>query len=126
MMEAFEDSLARAGDAVGGLADGPGLAAAEALEQAFGRAGQSIEAALSKAARAGEFDFQRMTQTILADLARITVETALTRSGLLQAGQAMTLNMTLGQTAGAGSLPGRTGEIAKAVAKAAARGGRFQ
>lgn len=125
-MDAFEDSLARAGEAVGALAEGPGLAAAEALEQAFGRAGQSIEGALSKAARTGELDFERMTQTILADLARIAAEAVVTRSGLAQASQAITLNMSLGQAVGAGQLVGASGEIAKAVAKAAARGGRFQ
>ncbi len=56
------------------LADGPASEAAETIEAAFERAGQGIERALAAAARAGELDFSRMTQSILADLARLAVE----------------------------------------------------
>ena len=53
-MTDFESDLTAAGDALRSLAEGPGVQAAEALEAAFGKAGQSIETALGQAARAGE------------------------------------------------------------------------
>jgi len=56
------------------LADGPAREAADSIEQAFERAGQSIERSLAAAARSGELDFSRMTQSILADLARLAVD----------------------------------------------------
>lgn len=123
-METFEDSLAQAGDALGAFAEGPGREAATTLEQAFGEAGQSIEAALTRAARTGELDFSRMAQSVLADLARIVAEAALARPAAGQAGHAFTFNMSVpGQPA---AMPAARAEIAKAVAKAAAIGGRFQ
>lgn len=125
-MEEFEQSLSAAGDALSGLVNGPGLAAAEALEQAFGEAGKSIEQALSQAARSGELDFRRMAENVLADLARIAAEAVLSRSGLAQGtGQTVNLNMALGAGADAGSVVGAAGSIANMVAMAAARGGRF-
>ncbi|WP_084395663.1 phage tail tape measure C-terminal domain-containing protein [Henriciella aquimarina] len=125
-MDEFEDSLARAGDAVGALAEGPGAQAARSLEEAFGRAGQSIESALTKAARSGELDFSRMAQSVLADLARIAAEAALAKSGVAQAGQAFTLNMSVGRGADASQIVGARGELARAVTRAVALGGRFQ
>ncbi len=124
-MDEFESELNAAGDALSGLVEGPGLAAAEALEQAFGRAGQSIERALSQAARSGELDFSRMAEAVLADLARIAAEAVLARSGLSGGGQTVNLNMAVGAGADAGSVVGAAGSIASAVAMAAARGGRF-
>ena len=125
-MDEFERELGAAGDALSGLVEGPGIAAAEALEQAFGRAGQSIETALSRAARSGELDFKRMAEAVLADLARIAAEAVIAQSGLGQgAGQTVNLNMAVGGGADAGSVIGAAGSIANAVAMAAARGGRF-
>ena len=59
-MEPYDDQLQRAGDALQALADGPGKAAAETLEAAFGDAGLRIEQELSKTiaqavARGGRF-----------------------------------------------------------------------
>ena len=73
-MREFEDQMASAGDALTALAEGPGVAAAEALEAAFGRAGQGIQAVLGQAARSGELDFERMAESILRDLARVAAE----------------------------------------------------
>lgn len=56
------------------LADGPASEAADTIEAAFERAGQGIERSLAAAARSGELDFSRMTQSILADLARLAVD----------------------------------------------------
>ncbi|WP_084419566.1 phage tail tape measure C-terminal domain-containing protein [Henriciella litoralis] len=125
-MDEFQDSLTRAGDAVSALVEGPGAVAARSLEQAFARAGDGIEAALSRAARSGELDFAQMAQSVIADLARIAAEAALARAGIGQASQAFTVNIN-GSGSGAGSLPvGARGDISKAVAKAAAMGGRYR
>ena len=59
--------------------DGPGQRAAEALETAFERAGSRIEQALGRAARSGEADFSRMTEAILADLARLAAQQVIER-----------------------------------------------
>jgi len=61
------------------FADGPGQHAAEALEAAFERAGSRIEQALGRAARSGEADFSRMTDAILADLARLAAQQVIER-----------------------------------------------
>ncbi|WP_291844067.1 phage tail tape measure C-terminal domain-containing protein [Maricaulis sp.] len=61
------------------FADGPGQRAAEALETAFERAGSRIEQALGRAARSGEADFSRMTEAILADLARLAAQQVIER-----------------------------------------------
>ena len=124
-MNEFESQLAAAGDALSALVEGPGLAAAEALDQAFGRAGLRIEQALSRAARSGELDFRRMAEAVLADLARIAAEAVVARAAASGGGQTVNLNMALGAGADRGSIVGATGAIANAVALAAARGGRF-
>ena len=59
--------------------DGAGQRAAEALETAFERAGSRIEQALGRAARSGEADFSRMTEAILADLARLAAQQVIER-----------------------------------------------
>ncbi len=123
-MDTLESNLDRAGEAVRALADGPGREAAEALEQAFGRAGLNIEAALSQAARSGELDFARMAQSVLADLARIAAEAAIANAGLGQGGQTVNLNVAGG--AGSGPVAGTRTEIAKAITKAAALGARYR
>ena len=125
-MEDFEESIARAADSVAGLAEGPGQAAARALEEAFGRAGQSIETALGQAARAGELDFSRMAQSVLGDLARIGAEAAIARAGLGTAAQGLTVNMNVAGDAASGGAGAARGEIARAVARAVAVGGRFR
>lgn len=68
------DKLDETADALTALAEGPASAAAETMEAAFERAGQGIERSLAAAARSGELDFSRMTQSILSDLARLAVD----------------------------------------------------
>ncbi|MEQ8556736.1 MAG: phage tail tape measure C-terminal domain-containing protein [Henriciella sp.] len=121
-MESYDDHLRQAGDALQALADGPGRAAAEALEQAFGQAGERIEGALSRAAKSGELDFRAMAQSVLADLARIAAEATLARTG---AGRAMTVNVAMHGHADTSSGVGTRAELSKAVAQAVAKGGRF-
>ncbi|MEM9226081.1 MAG: phage tail tape measure C-terminal domain-containing protein [Pseudomonadota bacterium] len=122
-MDEFEAELAEASAALEAFGRGPGLAATEALEQAFGRAGQSIASVLSQAAKSGEVDFRRMSEAILADLARIAAEAVVARTGLGQTAQ--TINVNVPQGGDASGLVGAAGTIASAVAAATARGGRF-
>ncbi len=122
-MDEIESDLARAGDALRDLAEGPGREAAQALEQAFGRAGRSIESALAGAARSGELNFQRMAESILRDLARVATE-ALIAGVTGGGGQTVNVNMNVAAGADASRAPSPA-RIASAVAGAAARGGRF-
>ena len=125
-MDDFEESIARAADSIAALAEGPGQAAARALEEAFGRAGQSIETALGQAARAGELDFSRMAQSVLGDLARIAAEAAIARAGLGTAAHGLTVNMNVAGDTAAGGVGAARGEIARAVARAVTVGGRYR
>ncbi len=124
-MDEFEAGLDRASQSLTQFVDGPGLSAARALEEAFSSAGQNIEHVLKQAAQSGELDFQRMTRTILADLARILTEVVLTESGLNQVGQTFNLNMSIGEDARSSSGLGSAGSVATLVAAAAARGARY-
>lgn len=126
-MTEFEDDLAAAGDALLALADGPGVAAAEALEGAFGQAGARIEAVLGQAARAGELDFQRMADAILRDLARVAAEAAVSYAALGSgpAGQTVNFNMSFAPGADARDALQSRGAVATALASAVAAGGRF-
>lgn len=132
-MDEFEEDMARAGEALSILADGPGRAAADALGSAFEAAGNRIEASLETAARTGELNFSRMAEAILRDLARITAEAIFSGIGpdgpSAGAGQslAQTINMKINVGAGGDArsvLASRSG-IATELAKAAASGGRF-
>lgn len=64
----------RAGEALRALAEGSGRDAADSLADAFERAGSSIEAALTRAARTGELSFASMAESILRDLSRLGAE----------------------------------------------------
>tara|TARA_R110002096_G_C14202214_1_gene689061 strand:+ start:11 stop:544 length:534 start_codon:yes stop_codon:yes gene_type:complete len=72
--ERIEANAERAGAALRALADGPGREASETLSRAFERAGSSIENALTRAARTGEFSFSAMADAILRDLSRLAVD----------------------------------------------------
>jgi lambda family phage tail tape measure protein len=67
------DALNNAGDALQALADGPARQAADAIAESFAIAGKRISTELARAARSGEFSFNRMVQSILNDLARIAI-----------------------------------------------------
>jgi hypothetical protein len=70
-----------------------------------------------------------MAESILGDLARIAAEAILARSGLFgqggDGGQTVNLNMALGAGADTNSVLASQGQIAAALARAAASGGRF-
>lgn len=73
-MTDFDDDIEQTGAAFEALADGPASRAAQAIEAAFSRTGDSIERALGRAARSGEMSFSQMTEAILRDLARLAAE----------------------------------------------------
>ena len=124
-MSEFEDQMASAGEALTALAEGPGVAAAEALEAAFGRAGDGITAALGQAARSGELDFERMAESILRDLARVAAEAVVALGQGGSAGQAVNLNMNFAPgTDERGAMHSR-GAIAATLARLVSSGGRF-
>ena len=124
-MAEFEDQMASAGEALTALAEGPGAAAAEALEAAFGRAGDGITAALGQAARSGELDFERMAESILRDLARVAAEAVVALGQGGSAGQAVNLNMNFAPgTDERGAMQSR-GAVAATLARLVSNGGRF-
>jgi|GEM_PF-1868212 len=125
-MTEFETEMAAAGAALTEMVEGPGQAAADALQKAFETAGTGIEQALSRAARSGELDFRQMAEAVLADLARIAAEAVLARSGLAPPAQTLTVNLGMGQARmGPGQGGAVAGELASRLAALVARGGRF-
>lgn len=73
-----------AADALDNFASGPGAEAANALADVFEQAGDRIAGSLERAARSGELSFNAMAESVLNDLARITVNELITAP--LQAG----------------------------------------
>jgi phage-related minor tail protein len=73
-MTDFDDEIEQASAAFDALADGPATRAAQAIEAAFARTGDTIERSLGQAARSGELSFAQMTEAILRDLARLAAE----------------------------------------------------
>tara|TARA_R110000803_G_scaffold117824_4_gene186285 strand:- start:1218 stop:1595 length:378 start_codon:yes stop_codon:yes gene_type:complete len=124
-MNEFEDQMASAGDALTALAEGPGVAAAEALEAAFGKAGERIEAVLGQAARSGELDFERMAESILRDLARVAAEAVVALGSGGSQGQAVNLNMNFAHGTDERSAMQSRGAIAATLARLVSNGGRF-
>lgn len=124
-MDQVEAYLDRASESLKAFADGPAQAAALSLEDSFGRAGQAIERVIVQAAQSGEINFKRMSEALLADLARIAAEAIITQSGLSQIGQSVTVNMPVTGGAGSSSSLGSIGAVANLIAAAAARGARY-
>ena len=120
-MNTCEQDLASATDTLRALAEGPGAEAAGALEAAFGRAGERIEATLAAAARSGELDFQRMADAILRDIARVAAETVFSGG---QQGASLNVNMNFAQGAEQSAIAGRNA-IGAVLARLVSQGGRF-
>lgn len=120
-MNNFENDLASAADALQALAEGPGAEAAAALEAAFGKAGERIEASLAQAARSGELDFRRMADAILRDLARVAAEAVFSGG---QAGSTMNVNMNFAAGTEQSAVTGLNA-IGAVLARLVSQGGRF-
>jgi hypothetical protein len=119
-----ENTLADAGNALLSLAEGPGAAAARALEAAFAEAGASIEASLAKAAERGQLDFSDMAESIARDLARLAASSLF---GGGAGGIQQTLNVTLPQSGGtaARNLLANRGALEALMSRFANLGGRL-
>ncbi|MFS2318190.1 phage tail tape measure C-terminal domain-containing protein [Maricaulis sp. D1M11] len=85
-------------------------ALAQRLEGLFEATGQRMAAEMEAAARSGELSFERMRDTILADLARLAADELLSR---------------LLNGAGAEFAPTGLSEWARPLARAVRRGSRF-
>ena len=123
MMDESDKSIEVAGERLQALADGPAREAAETMERRFEEAGKRIEAALSGAARTGQLDFERMTEAILRDLARIAAEQVL--AGNRPSSPTVNLSVATGSNDAARGLVAGQGAISAALARAVSAGGRF-
>ena len=125
MADEAENVLGTASDALLELAEGPGVAAARALEAAFAEAGASIEASLAKAARSGRLDFEDMAEAIARDLTRLAATSLFGGGG--QGSIQQTLNVTLPQSGGnaSRSLVANRGALEALMVRFASLGGRI-
>ena len=108
----MQEDLDSAAETLQDLVDGPGQAAADALQAAFEQAGLGIEEALTRAAQSGETEFRRMAESVLADLARIAAESVFSE----------TTPAEIGTPRGA---PGQANTLSQLIASAVAQGQRF-
>lgn len=124
MATEYDEELQRAREALEAFADGPGAAAARALEEAFAAAGARIEASLEAAARSGQLNFEAMAQAILRDLARIAAENVF---GALAGDAGRTVNLNINSTgqSDARSMLANRGAIQAGLARVVGQGGRF-
>ena len=124
-MDPIEEDLMRASESLTRFVEGPGQQAANTLEQAFLRAGQTIEQTLVQAAQSGETGFRRMTEAVLADLARIAAETVIAQAGLGRPRSNVNVNIAPETTSSNAPPSGALGSFAGLVAAAAIRGARY-
>lgn len=118
MTDTIDTSLQDAGAALQAFVDGPGQAAARALDAAFAEVGNSIEASLSQAARKGQLDFESMAEAILRDLARVAAASAFGAP----VGASQTFNVNVGAGGGQGAartILSNRGAIQSALSQAA-------
>ncbi len=121
-MTMTDDRMNGASRALEDLASGAGRQAADALAQAFGQAGEQISLSLGQAARSGELDFQRMAQSILRDIARVTAETLILRSA---SPSSVTASFNFAPGTDERTALGSSGAVAAALARLVQGGGRF-
>lgn len=115
--------LEGAARALEGLASGPGQQAADALAEAFGRAGTEISGALGQAARSGELDFQRMADAILRDISRAAAEALILRDA---PGASISANFNFAPGTDERAALGQSGALAALLTRLVQGGGRFQ
>ncbi len=128
-----ESELGAASAALTAFAQGPARRAADEVANSFERAGERIARALGSAAGGGEASFKRMAKTILEELAKIALDRILKGSGGSLLGGQSYASQSLNPVAvhfhmGAGGDPNaiarNQGQIAAAIARAVAYGGR--
>lgn len=75
----FEDELQRAADSLDGFASGPAQAAADALGDAFAKAGKRVSSSLAEAARSGELSLRSLAASLVRDLSNLALERFVTQ-----------------------------------------------
>lgn len=129
----IEVELNAASEALTAFAQGPARRAADEVGASFERAGERIARALGAAAGGGEAAFKRMAKTILEELARIALDRILSgggsspfggKSGATPSANPVSVHFHMGAGGDANAIARSQGQIAAAIARAVAYGGR--
>jgi len=75
----FEDSLQSAADSLDAFASGPAQAAADALGDAFAKAGKRVSSSLAEAARSGEISVRGLAASLVRDLSNLALDRFVTK-----------------------------------------------
>ena len=75
----FEDSLQSAADSLDAFATGPAQAAADALGDAFAKAGKRVSSSLAEAARSGEISVRGLAASLVRDLSNLALDRFVTK-----------------------------------------------
>lgn len=132
----IETELNAASEALTAFAQGPARRAADEVAVSFERAGERIARALGSAAGGGEVAFKRMAKTILEELAKVALDRifnqskggaafgALGQSGLAKSASSVAVHFHMGAGSDPNAIARSQGQIAAAIARAVAYGGR--
>ncbi len=131
----IEAELNAASAALSAFAQGPARRAADEVAGSFERAGERIARALGSAAGGGEAAFKRMAKTILEELAKIALDrifkagggapfSGVGQSSLGQAPNPVSVHFHMGAGGDPNAIARSQGQIAAAIARAVAYGGR--
>lgn len=75
----FEEGLQSAADSLDAFATGPAQAAADALGDAFAKAGKRVSSSLAEAARSGEISVRGLAASLVRDLSNLALDRFVTR-----------------------------------------------
>ncbi|MCA3692681.1 phage tail tape measure C-terminal domain-containing protein [Aquidulcibacter sp.] len=75
----FDDELQNAADSLDAFATGPAQAAADALGDAFAKAGKRVSASLAEAARSGEISVRGLAASLVRDLSNLALDRFVTK-----------------------------------------------
>lgn len=75
----FEDGLQSAADSLDAFATGPAQAAADALGDAFAKAGKRVSSSLAEAARSGEISVRGLASSLVRDLSNLALDRFITK-----------------------------------------------
>lgn len=75
----LEDSLQSAADSLDAFATGPAQAAADALGDAFAKAGKRVSSSLAEAARSGEISVRGLAASLVRDLSNLALDRFVTK-----------------------------------------------
>jgi len=123
----FEDDLQRAADSLDAFATGPAQAAADALGDAFAKAGKRVSSSLAEAARSGELSVRSLAASLVRDLSNLALERFVTKPlGQIMPGSgAQPINITIHMAPGSNlaEVKRSSTQVAAALARAVQRGG---